>query len=253
MDVISVIFTIARSALDIFFVATLTYFLLKLLLRSENHTMVINGVVTFCLFYLVSLLLKLQTTTAIMDSVFSGGIIIIVILFQEEIKASLARVGSFSSLYGKKASTISFLDELTSVTYEMANKKTGALIAIVMTQSMSQYTKKAVEINADFSKFLVSTIFNKESPLHDGAIVIEKDKITHASTYFPISLDINLNKQYGTRHRAALTVSKETDCIIVIVSEETGNVSLARNGKLYINVDREFFKEYFTDKLEGGK
>lgn len=251
MDIITLLVQLVLSGLDIFLVSAFIYLLFKIVLKSQNHTLIINGIITFILLYFVSKILNLQATNAILGNIFSWGIVIIFILFQTEIKEALVKIGSFSNFFQTKTSKISFLEELRDVCFQMAEKKTGALIAIVREQPFDTYTKKAVEINADFSSYLVSALFNKEGTLHDGAIVIENDKITHASTYFPISLDINLDKQYGTRHRAALTVSKENDCIVIIVSEETGNISFAYNGNLITKVEKEFFVEFLREKLEG--
>ena len=118
---------------------------------------------------------------------------------------------------------------------------------------MDKYTNTAIELNSDFSKYLMISIFNKESPLHDGAVIIESEKIRFASAYYPIALDISLGKEYGTRHRAALTLSKETDSISVIVSEETGIVSVAHNNKLFTDMKKDFFIHFMNERLKQEK
>ena len=178
-------------------------------------------------------------------------IIIIVILFQEEIKEAIEGLGNFGFLKDKKQTKFNFADELADVTFALGAKKTGALICIKRKDSLTSYTKNAIKVEADFSKYLVESIFNKQSPLHDGSIIINGSKITHASTYFPITVDITNDKELGTRHRAAMTLSKEVDAFIIIVSEETGKISISVDDKLYRNIDKEFLGELLLEKTSG--
>ncbi len=237
-----------RSLLDILMVSFVVYFTLKLLVRSEKHTMVINAIFIIGFLYLISSTLQLNTLHTIISNIYSWGLVIIVILFHQEIKDSLEKLGSFGFL-NDATETQEFIDELMDAVYEMAEVKTGALITLERSSSLSKYTEKAVKIDAEFSKYLLKTIFHKDTVLHDGAVIINQGRISYASTYYPISLDINIGKQMGTRHRAALTISKDTDALTIIVSEETGKVSVAYKNHLYNHLEREFLREMLVEKV----
>ncbi len=237
-----------RSLLDILMVSFVVYFTLKLLVRSEKHTMVINAIFIIGFLYLISSSLQLNTLHTIISNIYSWGLVIIVILFHQEIKDSLEKLGSFGFL-NDATETQEFIDELMDAVYEMAEVKTGALITLERSSSLSKYTEKAVKIDAEFSKYLLKTIFHKDTVLHDGAVIINQGRISYASTYYPISLDINIGKQMGTRHRAALTISKDTDALTIIVSEETGKVSVAYKNHLYNHLEREFLREMLVEKV----
>ncbi len=237
-----------QNLLDILLVSLVIYFTLKLLVRSEKHTMVINAIFIIGFLYMISSVLELNTLHTIISNIYSWGLVIIVILFHQEIKDSLEKLGSFGFFYSAGESQ-SFIDELIEAVYEMADVKTGALITLERTSSLSKYTEKAVKIDGEFSKYLLKTIFQKDTVLHDGAVIIHDGRIAYASTYYPISLDISIGKQMGTRHRAALTISKDTDALTIIVSEETGKVSVAYKNHLYNHLERDFLKEMLTEKM----
>ncbi len=249
MDFQILIIDLAKNVLDIVIVSFIVYFTLNLLVRSAKHTMVINAIFIIGFLYAISVLLDLTTLHSLISNFSSWGVIIIVILFQQEIKGSLEKFGSMG-FFDSEEQSESFIDELIEAVYDMAEIKQGALITLERSVPLNNYTEKAVKIDADFSKYLILTIFNKETPLHDGAVILNNGRIAYASTYYPISLDINVAKQYGTRHRAALTLSKDTDALTIIVSEETGKVSVAYKNRLYNHLEREFLTEMITEKIE---
>lgn len=242
-----------RISMDLAIVTLLCYTGLKIIVTSQKHTLIINGILAFLLLFTIAKVFNLQATSSIMSAIFSWGVVIVVVLFQSEIRDSLEQVGRFGSIFKKQDLKITFIDELADTMFDLKESKTGALISIVGQQNFKTYTKNAVVINSDFSGLLLKTIFNKEAPLHDGAVVIEGGKIKFASVYYPISLDVELEKEMGTRHRAAMTISELTDAITVIVSEETGNVSITHNKKLYKNLTKEEFIELMNQKLESGE
>lgn len=249
MDFQILIIEVAKNVLDIVIVSFIVYFTLNLLVRSTKHTMVINAFFTIVFLYAISVMLDLKTLHALISNITQWGFIIIVILFQNEIKGSLEKFGSIG-FFDSSEQSGEFIDELIEVVYDMAKIKQGALITLERSVPLTSYTEKAVKIDAEFSKYLILTIFNKETPLHDGAVILNNGRISYASTYYPISLDINVAKQFGTRHRAALTLSKDTDSLTIIVSEETGKVSVAYKNRLYNHLEREFLKEMITEKIE---
>ncbi len=237
------------SVLDITIVAILLYVVLKILVQSERLLTLFNVFFAYIMLYILASFLELNTLSAILNSIASWIIVIIFILFQTEIRDALERLGTKGNLFsGKNSESISFYDELLDSLYSLAANQTGALVTLERNMNLNQYTKNAIEIDAVFSKQLVETIFNKETVIHDGAIIISDGRIKYASTYYPISLDLDISKEYGTRHRAAMTLSNETDSITLIVSEESGQVSFAYRGKLYNSVSRQFLKQFLIEK-----
>lgn len=246
---IHMVFVLLSSVIDILAVAVIIYFALKLIVKSEKHITIVVGIVVCLMAYGLAKILQLHTLSVLMDNVFSWSIVIIVILFQEEIKSYLETIGTINSIFKKnKSAESSYIDEIADAAYQMGKVKTGALITVKIASILDKYTNNAVKVDAQLSQFLLLSIFNKESPLHDGAVIIENERVMYASTYFPISLDINISKEYGTRHRAALTISRETDTISIIVSEETGKVSIAYNGEIYADVEKEFLIQFLNEK-----
>lgn len=254
MEFYTVLSTLLTSALDIFLVTAIFYFVLKILVNTNKLTYIVIGILAFVIVNAAASVLGLNTLSYLLSPIFSWSVVIIVILFQQEIRDYLAKLGhSINSFLEKKTQSTTFVDDLVECCYELGTTNTGALIAIQREYSFAPYTKKAIKVDADFSKYLIISIFNKQSPMHDGAVVIDHGRITYASTYFPIALNLSVDKSIGTRHRAALTISQETDAIILIVSEETGYVSIAYNNKLYRDLEPTFCKELIMEKLKGAK
>lgn len=247
----NIIYELATSFLDVFLVAVLIYFVLRVIVRSERYVIILSTLVISILVFFIANVLKLNTLLMILDSVFNWSIIILVILFQEEIRNYLNKTANLTIFTNKPVTpNDNFINGLVESCFKMAKTKTGALITIKCEDDLTKYTKSAVKIDAEFSQFLIISIFNKEAPIHDGAVVIENNRVKYASTYFPIALDMDISKKYGTRHRAALTISKLTDSISIMVSEETGEISIAFNGNLYSDVEEEFLKAFLSEKLE---
>lgn len=237
------------SILDITLVTILIYVILKVLVQSERLLTLFNVFFSYILLYLLASFLELNTLSTILNAIASWIIVIIFILFQNEIRDALERLGMKGSLFSAKTEeSTEFYDELIDTLYSLGSTKTGALITIEKNMSLSQYTRNAIELDAVFSRQMLETIFNKETVIHDGAVIISDGRIKYASTYFPISLDLDIRKEYGTRHRAAMTISNETDSITLVVSEETGKVSFAYHGKLYSDVTRQFLKQFLIEK-----
>ncbi len=244
------LYDIFTVVIDIFLVALIIYFILKVLSKSEKLLMIFNAFLILIGLFFLSYIFNLETVNVILNNFSSWIVVIIVVLFQQEIRDSLQKLGSLNSFFseeGKKGDQ-KFAGELYDACFEMSKNKTGALITLEGNSSLITYTSKAVNIDAIFSPALIQLIFEKESILHDGAVVINNGRIKYASTFYPISLDLNIDKKLGTRHRAALTISKESDSITVIVSEETAKISIAYNGKLYLDLNKKFFEEFINEK-----
>lgn len=237
------------NILDIFLVAIIIYFLMKIIVSSEKFIMIVNLVLIFLGTYVLSIVLNLETLRYLFDNIMSWIVVIIIVLFQPEIRNSIEKYAKFKKIDLSKSVEEEFIEDLKKGVYNLAKIGSGALITIQRNTMLESYTKSATEIDAKFSSALLETIFNKESPLHDGACIILEKKIIYSGVFFPISLDLNISKEYGTRHRAGLTISQESDSITIIVSEEKNNVSLAYNGKLYYDVSEEFFGEFIKNKI----
>lgn len=246
----SQVYNILTTALDITIVAILIYFIFKILSKSERLLMILNSFLLFIALYVLAEMLNLTTLKNLLSTISAWIVVIIFILFQKEIREALEKMGSLEGMNKKRVEEkVGFITELKDAVYELASTKTGALITIQREFEMTEYTKRANKIDAEFSKALIQIIFNKESVMHDGAVVINNNRIMYASTYYPISLELNLDKKYGTRHRAAMTISGETDSVTIVVSEETGAVSFAYHQRLYDDVSPQFFEEFLNEKI----
>ncbi len=246
----NVYYVIFKDILDILIAAFLIYQLVKYFIKSEKMIFVINAILMLFLLYIFSLMLQLNVVSTLLSNVFSWGILLIFILFQTEIRNSLEKLGSTTRRGKSITNQESFVEDFTDTVFALGKEKIGALITFEMEMPMTEYTEKAIKLDAKYSSHLIISIFQKDSPLHDGAVIIKDRRITHASTYYPIGLDFNIDKKYGTRHRSGLTISAETDSITVIVSEETGNVSIAYKENLYTDLERDFVVEYLNNKLK---
>jgi diadenylate cyclase len=169
------------------------------------------------------------------------AVIAVLIIFQPELRVALSKLSLKGRRYKEITEFDKFLDELASSTYRLSEKRIGALIVIENQNSLSEYANKAVKLNAHFSSELLETIFTSSSPLHDGAVIIRDQTILAAAVILPLADDVSqLTSAMGTRHRAALGISETTDALIIVVSEETGKVSIAREGVITrgIKIDR---------------
>ena len=201
------------------------------------------GFFAFILLFSLSGWLHLPVLNKIMFLIANTAMIAVLIIFQPELRVALSKL----SLKGKRYKEITefdkFLDSLTNSTYRLAEKKTGALIALENEDSLEEYAQKAVMLHADFSSELLETIFTSNTPLHDGALIIRERMILAASVILPLAEDSSqLSKSMGTRHRAALGLSHATDALIIIISEESGMVSVARDGIMTRGVKSDRFK-----------
>jgi len=203
---------------------------------------VLLGLGMILVFSVIAEKFQLRVIAWLLTNVASYWIIAFVILFQNEIRKALARLGNNEMLKYIFHSEISesSKDYIIKVVFTLSKLKTGALIAIENSISLNDVIKTGVEINADISTELLLTIFFKNTALHDGAVIITNNKIAAAAAILPLSNNYSIQKTYGTRHRAALGLSEETDALVIVVSEETGKITVAYKGKYYpINSEDE--------------
>lgn len=216
-----------------------------------------KGILIIVVLKIVSDLLDLVTIGYLLDYVIMWGPLALIIIFQPEIRNVLEQLGRSQLLGRHKVLTV---DEREKVVYEIIQavdylKKShiGALIVIERDNSLTEYIEKAKKIYADISSDLLISLFFPNNPMHDGGIIIQGDKITCAGAVFPTSESLKISKRLGTRHRAALGISEETDCIALVVSEETGRISIAIGGVLNYNLTLDEFKLMLLDELRPKK
>ena len=214
--------------------------------------MLFKGIIVILIFLLIAALFQMNTILWLSGKVVNIAAIALVIIFQPELRNALERLGrknfltAFFSFDFQKASTVRFsektITEIVKACYEMGKVKTGALIVIERDVMLNEYIRTGIPLDSLISSQLLINIFEHNTPLHDGAIIVRGDRIVAATCYLPLSDNMELSKELGTRHRAAVGVSEVSDSMTIIVSEETGAVSLAVEGTLYRNIDADFLK-----------
>lgn len=235
---------------EIIVMSVVIYYII-LWFRKSRAWVLLKGIFVLVLFMIVASLFHLTTLLWIINKTLSAGIIAIVIIFQPELRRALEELGKnnvISKVLKFEGSNIdtnfsdNSVEEITRATLEMAKSKTGALIVISQQHDLSQFIETGIRMDAKISSQLLINIFEKNTPLHDGAVIIEQDRVIAATCYLPLSESSSLSKELGTRHRAAMGISEVSDCIVVIVSEETGSISIAKEGKLIRYADASILK-----------
>lgn len=226
------------SVFDILIIAYIIYNIL-LLIRGTRAAQMLAGILIFVAAFLFSSIVPLSTLNWVMNKFYSSFIIILVIIFQEDIRRVLSRIGKKSILPpGEQASPNWSIDEITRASVSLARKKKGALIVIERNIRLDRYSDLGIQLDARIAKELLISIFQTTSPIHDGAVIIQGDRISAAACFLPIRSDEYIDQNLGTRHRAALGISQETDAVVVVVSEEKGTVSIALEGRFLSNLTR---------------
>ncbi len=225
------------DVIDIIFLFIIFYYILLLIKGTKSYQMAI-GLALIGVFAIIASLLKLTAFSFIIDNFLTYLIIAIIVLFQDELRNVLAEIGSRLRTKYNLDQTSEVMDEIVNTVVALSLSKIGALIAIERENKIINYVNKPVPINTDVNKDILLTIFTPGSPLHDGAVVISRDKITMAKCFFQLPPLLELSPS-GTRHLAAIGITQQTDCIAVVVSEETGKISMAVNGELIRGLDRE--------------
>ena len=222
------------------------YYVILLFARGTRGVYVLRGIILIALFFIITKQLNLERINWIFTKLFGLSILAFLIIFQQEIRRGLANIGQrrWSRFFLKESEIIS---EITSACFLLSRKKIGALIAIERETRLENYIESGIEIDAKVNAELLMTIFTPNTPLHDGGIVISGDRITATGCLFPLTQNPKVSSNLGTRHRAALGISEETDAIVVIVSEETGGVSVAIAGRLTHDLDREAMERVLSN------
>ena len=226
--------------LDILVVTILIYELL-IWIRKTRGWMLFKGIILVVVFWLLAAILELNMVLFIFDRAFSVGILAIIIIFQPELRRALEKLGTsnlFTNMVGYSANTVNerSTEALIEAIKAMAQAKTGALIAVEQKVALGEYEQTGIPIDAEISAQLLINIFEKNTPLHDGAVIIRRNRVLAATCYLPLSENSDISKELGTRHRAALGLSEVSDAKVFIVSEETGAISMAYGNQLYRNM-----------------
>ena len=248
------IFTILQKLLDVSLVWILIYAVLKNLRNNVKMVMIFKGVLIIILIKFLSDTLNLTTVGLILEYIITWGPLALIIIFQPEIRNALEQLGKKQILTRHRTLT---LDEREKLVYEVMNSidymrkaKIGGLIVIEREISLNDYVQKSKTLYADISSELLISIFFPRNPLHDGGVIIQGNKITSAGAVFPISLNSKINKKLGTRHRAALGISEESDSIAIVISEETGKISIAIGGILNYNLSLDDARMILIEELK---
>lgn len=245
--------TVLQAAADIFIIWLILYYVLRIVRNNSRTIQIFKGIMMFVLFDVCAGFLGLKTVKYFADIFLNWGILAIFIIFQPEFRTLLEKIGKtnfFASLHalsGNEKENI--VDQIVSATMLLSSDQTGALISIERSNSLDDFIETGIRLNSEVTAELLTSIFVTSTPLHDGAVIIQGDKIACASAYFP-STNQEVPSRYGARHRAAIGISEITDCVTIVVSEETGNVSVAAAGKL-ISVDRKGLKDYLMHEICG--
>jgi len=235
---------------EIIIIAFLIYYML-VWIKNTRAWMLLRGLMVILLFVLLAALFQMNTIIWIARNTLNVLVIALVVIFQPEMRKALENLGRknvlaflFSFDTGKFSDKT--INEMVKACYEMGKVKTGALIVVEDEIVLSEYERTGIAVDGILTSQLLINIFEKNTPLHDGAVIVRGDRVVAATCYLPLTDSLSISKDLGTRHRAAVGISEVSDSLTIVVSEETGRVSIALGGELYRNVDAEFLKNKLT-------
>lgn len=232
--------------LDILIVAYAIYRFIRALSGTKIMSLV-QGVLLFIILRFVAEWIGLTTITYLMNQVITYGVIAGVIIFAPEIRTGLERFGRSTQVFRQRellSDEEKLVDALVKAVAYMSPRKIGALICIEQAQTLQEYIATGIPLNADISSQLLINIFIPNTPLHDGAVIIANNKIISSCSYLPLSESTTISKEFGTRHRAAIGLSEHSDAITIVVSEETGGISITDKGEFLHDLSRADFENY---------
>lgn len=236
---------------EIIIISFLFYYML-VWIKDTRAWMLLRGILVILAFVLVAAIFEMTTILWIAKNTVSVAVIALVVIFQPELRKALENLGrknfltSMFSFNFSKEENVKFSDktisEIVKACYEMGKVKTGALIVVEDEIMLTEYERTGIAVDGILTSQLLINIFEKNTPLHDGAVIVRGDRVVAATCYLPLTDSLTISKDLGTRHRAAVGISEVGDSLTIVVSEETGRVSIAMEGELYRNVDAEFLK-----------
>lgn len=241
-------FTIT-AAIDILIVAVLIYQLL-LIIRGRRALHVLFGVAILCLIYVAAIWTKLELVRTILATLAPYTAIALIVMFQSELRRMLARLGRRPFLGISQLEHRELTEEILLAISHLSQRKVGALVVVEKKIGLRTFVESGVNLDAAISRDLLCAIFEPGGTLHDGAVIVQGDRIASAACFLPLSANPQLITELGTRHRAGLGITEESDCLAVIVSEETGRISVAAFGEIELNVSMDRLRELLTGRLE---
>ncbi|MGP4081836.1 diadenylate cyclase CdaA [Pseudalkalibacillus sp. R45] len=248
-------FNILNYLNDIIDILLVTYVIYKLimLIKGTKAIQLLKGITVIIAVWFFSGIFKLNTLYFLMNQTLLYGFLAIIIIFQPELRRALEQLGRgrfFSrGMIAEEEEKRNAIEAMLKATNYMAKRRIGALITIERETGLDDYVETGIPINANLSSELLINIFIPNTPLHDGAVIINDNQILAAASYLPLSESPFISKELGTRHRAALGISEVTDSLTLVVSEETGNVSLTKNGELYRNLDEDMLRKLLEAEI----
>ncbi len=242
-------FTI-RDAIDIGLVTFIIYRFL-LLMRGTRGVQMTFGIVILLLFYVVTRFYRLASVQWLLSNILTYIVFAIIVLYQNEIRRVLADMGKTSIWDRQRRQATKGFEEIILAATTLASKKIGGLIVIERDIGLKNYAESGIALDAVLTYDLLVTIFSPTTPMHDGAVIVRRNRILAAGCFLPLTLDPHLSKELGTRHRAAIGVTEETDAVAVIISEETGTISLALRGRIARDLDSTSLRSALQGIFEG--
>ncbi len=240
------------SVIDILAVAVLIYQFL-LMIRGRHAVHILTGICVLVLIYLAAAAAHLELLSAVLAGIAPYSALVVIVLFQSEIRRFLARVGRFRWLgLGGQLERREIADEIVLAVQNMAEAKTGVLIVIERDIGLLTFVESGVAMDALVSRDLLCSIFQPGGSLHDGAVIIQGDRVAAAACFLPLSINPGMLHRLGTRHRAAVGVTEESDALVIVVSEETGQIAVAQRGDLEVDVSLDRLQERLTRHAMGG-
>ena len=237
----SLAWSYARNVVDIFIVALLFYWVYKFLMNTRAIQL-LKGFIIIFIVAVISRLLRLDTMDWLIKNLTPSLVITVVVLFQPELRRLITQFGQKNWISSDYLKDTFPLDEIVSSIVSMSEEKVGALIVIERNMGLKSYIESGVVVDSVITEEFIRTVFFPLSPLHDGAIIIENGRIASAACYLPLSDSKYLSKQHGARHRAGMGIAEETDALVLVVSEETGGISIMANGKMFSGISESEIK-----------
>lgn len=252
-------FSVLQYLGDIIDILIVWYVIYKLimLIRGTKAVQLLKGITVIYVVRILSQYLGLNTLQELMDQALTWGFLAVIIIFQPELRRALEQLGRgriFSrSMHQEDEEHAKMVEAIVKATEYMAKRRIGALVSIERETGMGDYVETGIPLNAKISSELLINIFIPNTPLHDGAVIIQNDQVAAAACYLPLSESPFISKELGTRHRAAVGISEVTDSLTLVVSEETGSVSIAKNGELHRNLTLEQLKDMLSSEFSRSK
>ncbi len=241
-----------RDLLDVALVSFIIYRLL-IVLKGTRAVKVLIALLVLLLVSLVSRTVPLYTLEWMLNGLWAYMVIAVVIVFQPEIRSALARMGEKTlSIPLRSAEELKVLEEVVKAAVSMASSRIGALIVLERDSRLEDFVELGTIVDAHVTRELLASIFHPGSPIHDGAVVIRGGRIVSAGCFLPIALEARISPALGTRHRAALAVTQESDAVVLVVSEETGAIALSISGQMETNLDMSSLRDRLTEIFTAG-